>query len=341
MYKPSLVGSLFAACVSAHAVETTVQIDSLVNQSSGSIQSGFIANEQGAVWLDSPCDGDIRAVQVFWRSAAGITPPQIEQQITFFEEGTFPEPGLELEAIVGPVMNDGVFNEFRFLDENNVIPLIVPVTEGQRFAVAFKFENNPNQFSASLVTDADGCQAGRNAIHAFLGPPINDFVWFSSCDLGVTGDFAIRAVIDCPFVPTSVDLSIASTGGELGYLPGEDLAFEITATNNGPIVANSAAIVNIFPSQYYSDVQWTCSGNGGAVCPTVNGSGNITESVNLPITASITYEVVATVNTDLQGVIDNSAEIIVPVGLSDTNTLNNVSLLSIGPDLIFKDDFED
>ena len=339
MHYSLLVGGLITASFSVHAVETTVQNDSLENFSSGAVQSGFIANEQGAAWLDSPCDGNIVGVQVFWRSASGTAADSIEQQITISEAGTFPEPGTELEAIVGPVMNDGVFNEFRFLDEESVIPLIVPVIAGQTFVVSFQFENSPNQFSPSLVTDADGCQAGRNSIHAFLSDPINDFVWFSSCNLGVSGDFTIRAVIDCPSDPTSVDLAISNTGGLLGYLPGEDLTFEVIATNNGPIAVNSAAVIDTFSTQQFSNVEWTCSGIGGATCPNPIGTGNITESVALPASSSLTYDVVATVTEDMTGQIDNTAQIITPVGLIDTDPLNNSAALVIAPDLIFRDAF--
>ncbi|WP_395373468.1 hypothetical protein [Marinicella sp. W31] len=340
MHYPLLVGGLIMASLSVHAVETTVQNDSLENFSSGAVQSGFIANEQGAVWLDSPCDGNIVGVQVFWRSASGTAADTIEQQITISEAGTFPEPGTELEAIVGPVMNDGVFNEFRFLDEESVIPLIVPVSVGETYVVAFQFENSPNQFSASLVSDADGCQAGRNSIHAFLGEPINDFVWFSSCDLGVSGDFAIRAVIDCPSDPTSVDLAISNSGGLLGYLPGEDLTFEVIASNNGPIAVNSAAVIDTFSTQQFSSVDWTCSGTGGATCPNLVGTGNITESVTLPALSSLTYDVVATVAADMMGNIDNTAQILTPVGLVDTDPMNNSAELIITPDLIFRDGFD-
>jgi hypothetical protein len=58
----------------------------------------------------------------------------------------------------------------------------------------------------SVVTDNDGCQAGKNGIFAIPGG------WFSSCVLGVSGDFVIRAVVDCE---AEVD-SIFSDGFESG-----------------------------------------------------------------------------------------------------------------------------
>lgn len=179
----------------AGAAETTVRNDTLVEGGTGNIQAGFVPTESAAAWLTSPCAGDIVAVQVFWRSVIGTTPQSIEDSITIFNGGIFPQPGPVLETIVGPVMTDAVFNEFRFLDENMVIPLIVPVSNGQEFVVSFKFLNAPNQtIGPSVVDDDDGCQNGKNALHASIA---GQLFWFSSCALGVQGDWIIRAIIDC------------------------------------------------------------------------------------------------------------------------------------------------
>ncbi len=177
---------------SARAVEVTVQNDSLAAGQTGNIQAGFVAGESAASWFTSPCDGSVIGVQVFWRSVDGTAPISLEDSITVFAGGTFPTPGAVLEAIIAPVMTDSVVNEFRFLDDTQTIPLIVPVTNGQRFVVSFKFANTPNALvGPSVVTDFDGCQSGSNALFAVPGG------WFDSCLLGVTGDFFIRAVVDC------------------------------------------------------------------------------------------------------------------------------------------------
>ena len=119
----------------------------------------------------------------------------VEDSITIFAEGTFPSPGAikdnagQPAVLVGPVMTDGVINEFRFLDEEQTIPVNVSVTAGEVFIVSFKFYDTPPALGPSVVTDTDGCQAGKNAI----GPS-----WTNACDFGISGDFVIRAVIECP-----------------------------------------------------------------------------------------------------------------------------------------------
>lgn len=174
------------------AAEMTVQNDSVVNFSQVSIQAGFADQERAAAWLTSPCAGDIVAVQVLWLSVLGGAADTLGESITISEAGVFPVPGAPLAVLSGPLLTDGFFNEYRFLDEMGTIPIQVPVALDEIFVVDFRFFDSPPLLGPSVVTDIGGCQAGRNGIFAI--PPST---WFSACSLGVTGDFAIRAVVDC------------------------------------------------------------------------------------------------------------------------------------------------
>jgi len=187
--------------VTSLGVEIVVQNDRLVDNSTAAVQAGFVAGESAAAWLTSPCDGNIVAVQILWRSQFGGAGQSIEDSITIFDVGTFPQPGAQLELLEGPVLTDGVLNEFRFLDENMTIPLSVPVSTGQTFVVSLRFFNTPGVFGASVTTDTNGCQAGRNAINASPGG------WLNLCSFGASGDFVIRAVVDCPSLPGACCLS--------------------------------------------------------------------------------------------------------------------------------------
>jgi hypothetical protein len=199
--------ALLALARGAHGVETTVQNDSVTDFGQVTVQGGFVANERAAAWLTSPCAGTLVAVQVYWRSLTGTTGGTIGESIQITNAGTFPVPGTELALLLGPFLQDGFLNEFRFLDEQQMVPLAVPVTEGQVFVVAFRFAETPGSAGASVVTDTSGCQAGKNSLFAI--PPST---WFSSCQLGVTGDFVIRAVVDCGAVPTDIFADDFETG---------------------------------------------------------------------------------------------------------------------------------
>ncbi len=201
----------------AISAEIVVRNDSLGDGATGAIQSGFVAGESAAVWLTSPCDGNIVAIQVFWRSVLGGEPQSIEDSISIFAPSNFPFPGQLLELLEAPVLTDGALNEYRYLDENQTVPISVPVVRDQVFVVSFKFFNDPEPVvGASVVTDTNGCQAGKNAINAIgLG-------WVNACSLGVSGDFVIRAVIDCQeqqgacCLPTGCQIKTASQCAAMG-----------------------------------------------------------------------------------------------------------------------------
>ncbi|NOT02839.1 MAG: hypothetical protein HOP29_19745 [Phycisphaerales bacterium] len=216
------VGVLFVAvlCAAARfgfAAEVTVKNDSLSGGDQGNMQLGFVAGERAAAWLTSPCNGDIVAVQVFWRSLFGGEPQSLEDSITIYNAGVFPAPGTVLATIIGPVMTDGVINEFRFLNDPPTIPLSVPVTSGQTIIVAFEFLENPPALGPTVVTDIGNILPNRNAIFAVPGG------WLSASSVGITGDFVIRAVVDCEetqsccFLPTGC---LNLTAGECGIAGG-------------------------------------------------------------------------------------------------------------------------
>ena len=226
---PVLLGLLLTASV-LPAEEVVVQNDSLMDFGQGFIQVGFGAGESAAAWLASPCVGDITKVLVLWRSQFGGAPDSLEDSITVFEPGAFPAPGTERAILSGPIMVDGPLNEF-------TLPVPLPIQDGDEFVVSFKFLNDPPQVGPSVVTDADGCQVPKNAIFAI--PPS---AWFDACALGVSGDFVIRAVVDCDagagtltiFPPTGSSIDTASHDlGLIAEIPAGVTVVGLSATLNG------------------------------------------------------------------------------------------------------------
>ena len=186
----------------ARSAEVVVQNDSLTSGTLGTGCLCFLSGEEVAAWLTAPCGGDIVAVQVYWGSQLGGSPSSLETSISVLGTGTFPAAGSVLQTqgamnaiVAGPTLIDGQINEFRFLDPITTLnPLQVPVTNGQTFVVSLEFlnTNTPGSpFVPTVVYDTDGCQTGRNAVNAMPGG------WTDACLAGVTGDFMIRAVVDC------------------------------------------------------------------------------------------------------------------------------------------------
>ena len=330
-----------AIAMAASANEVTVQNDSLTDGGSGTIQAGFVAGEKAASWLTTPCDGNIVAVQVFWRSLLGNAPLAIEDSVDIYRDGTFPTPGDLAQEIAGPVLTDGVLNEYRYLDENNTIPLIVPVVANETFIVALTFAEAPDPTQGpSVVDDDDGIEPNRNAIYAFVG---SGYQWFSNVTLGVTGDWVIRAVVDCQSVPTEADVGVTMSADPTQYTAGAPLTYTITIANAGPANALNTTVVDTFPSAY-TGVTWTCAPSGGASCP-ASGTGAITGPVSLPAGSQIVYTVGGVVAVGTTASISNSATAVVGAPATDPNGTNNTATLVVDPvpvvdDTIFVDGFD-
>jgi len=335
-------GCLLAAMLAtaAPAAEVTVRNDSLDNNSSGTIQAGFVAAEKAAAWLTSPCGGNIVAAQIFWRSQNGGAARSIEDSIDIYRSGTFPTPGDLAQEIGGPALTDGVMNEFRYLDENNTIPLSVPVTQGETFVLALTFADAPDpSVGPSVVDDDDGIMPNRNAIYASLGG--GQFGWFSNSTLGVTGDWVIRAVIDCQTSSNSADVNVSISADPPQYTAGSALTYTITIANAGPGSASGTTVVDSFPAAFTGPT-WTCAGSGGGTCA-ASGSGTIAQTVALPAGGSVVYIARGTVAANASGTLTNTATAVVAPPASDPDTSNNTATLDVTPassDTIFANGFD-
>ncbi len=173
--------------------EVIVKNDSLVDGGDASICPCFVAGEEAAVWLTSPCDGNIVGVQIFWRSLLGGAEVSLEDSIIVYNGGNFPNPGSVKDSFDAPALQDGGLNEFRYEDEQQTVPISIPVEAGETFVVSLRFynTNNNNQLLPSVASDDSGCQGGKNAVK------VNGSLWANACSLGVSGDWVIRAIIEC------------------------------------------------------------------------------------------------------------------------------------------------
>lgn len=209
-YLFSVVATL-ALATASQATETVVLNDSTLAGTPSTVANLFLAGEETASWLTATCTGDIVAAQIYWASQFGGAPSQLEQSISFYGPGVYPAASAPLlnqggaNAIVsGPTLVDGIINEFRFLDPpTDSVAIQIPVTSGQTFVLGIEFLNQSsgNAFAPSVTYDQDGCQANTNTVDVLPGG------WTDACLAGVTGDWVIRAVIDCDDPPVLVPAS--------------------------------------------------------------------------------------------------------------------------------------
>jgi hypothetical protein len=148
----NFVSIALCACGPLSAGTVVLQNDSVVDFGTAAIQAGFVADEWGAAWLTSTCTGDVTALRYLWLSSPPNGGTTLGQAVQIAAAGAFPVPGV----------------------------------------VMYQFFEDPPPNGPSLVTDVNGCQAGKNAIFAI--PPS---AWFNACLFGIAGDLSIRAVVDC------------------------------------------------------------------------------------------------------------------------------------------------
>ena len=124
-----------------------------------------------------------------------------------------------------------------------------------------------------------------------------------------------------PVSSPSADLAITKNNGVAGVIAGGGVTYTIVASNAGPFAATGATVTDTLPASLTA-VSWTCVGAGGGTC-TASGSGNISDTVNLPVGASVTYTVSATLSATASGTLSNTATVAVPAGIVDPNPVNN------------------
>jgi hypothetical protein len=259
------------------AQQIVVKNDSVTDFGNAVIVGDFAAGEQAAAVLTMPANGTIVGVQIYWRSLSGGAGMSFENNIFISEVASFPNPGTLLETVPAPVLQDGYLNEFRYLDDNNTIPLQVPVTAGQNIMVALDFANPTNILagSASVVRDVNGCQAGRNALYTSGG------TWIDFC-IYLAGDLVIRAVLDTTPPASTVECSLTCTppGGTVPFTT--NMVAELTNTYTGQ-VRRMAARINVALASGATFSNW----RGGYTNIAAGDTFSASWSQNIPAVGSV------------------------------------------------------
>jgi uncharacterized repeat protein (TIGR01451 family) len=135
------------------------------------------------------------------------------------------------------------------------------------------------------------------------------------------------------------DLAVTKTDGLVATMPGAQVTYTITVSNDGPAATASAGVDDPFPGDLTS-VTWTCAGTGGGTC-SATGSGDIHDTAALPIGATVTYTAIGTVAADASGTMTNT----VTVAATDTsdpdpsdNSASDETIVSA--ELLFANGFE-
>ena len=183
----------------------------------------------------------------------------------------------------------------------------IPVTDGTATAFLFlpfsSFSGpvSPDDVDAIqlLVGEGEASADGQIDVIGVVGPKVQDFA-------------------NGPVT----DLSIAKTNNRTSLVPGEEVTYVITLQNDGPLNVSGATVQDLFPAEL-TNVSYTSTTTGNASGNTPAGTGNVNDTVNMDVGASIVYTVTATVSPAARGVLTNTATVSLPDGVTDSNPTNN------------------
>jgi len=218
-------------------------------------------------------------------------------------------------------------------------------TPGTPVTYTIVAENNgPSAVGDALVTDtfaaplsncswtsvaADGASGNTNAsgdLGDTLGLPVGASVTYTAtCDVdpAATGTLSNTATInssaagdptpgsnsatDTSALTPSADLSITKTDGATEHAPGTPITYSIVASNSGPSDVTDAVVNDTF-SAPLSNCSWTSVAAGGASGNT-DGSGDLADTLGLPVGATVTYTATCDVHPAATGTLSNTATI--------------------------------
>ncbi len=140
---------------------------------------------------------------------------------------------------------------------------------------------------------------------------------------------ADNTATDTDIQESHADLSVTKDDGVTIISPGEVITYTIVVSNISPSDVSGAVVGDLIPAEIDSWT-WDCS----AVPPTGGASGcdgvtdstaDFNDTVNLPASSSITYQVTARTSPSASGTLTNQVTIAVPTGVIEDNPADNTA----------------
>ena len=200
-------------------------------------------------------------------------------------------------------------------------------------------------FTSAAAGGATGNTSGNGNINDIVNLPTGSTITYTvTATAGATGTITNTATVSVPLGVTdpdlnnnsdtdttqiigtgpSTDLQITKTDGATSEIPGTPISYTIVVTNAGPTAVTGALVSDNFPAEL-TGVTYTSSTTGGAIGNTAAGNGNIADTVDLPVGATITYVVNATIAAGATGTLINTATVSPPSGVDDVAPDNNTA----------------
>ncbi|MEM8994668.1 MAG: hypothetical protein AAGF23_07730, partial [Acidobacteriota bacterium] len=121
------------------------------------------------------------------------------------------------------------------------------------------------------------------------------------------GDAGNNSATDTDTLAGSADVGVTKTNGTTDSVPGTSTTYTVVASNAGPSDDPSVQVVDMPPSSLACT--WTSAAAGGASGSAGSGSGGLSETLDLPAGASMTYTFVCDIDSGATGTISNAATV--------------------------------
>jgi uncharacterized repeat protein (TIGR01451 family) len=142
---------------------------------------------------------------------------------------------------------------------------------------------------------------------------------------GVDDNPSDNTAKDTSKLVAKVDLVTTKTDGAEKAVPGKDIKYTMTVTNNGPSASGLVKITDALPKELL-EAKWKCviSGGGNGKCTVPSGTGSIATTVSLSAGQTATFELTAKVDPDAEvGTLTNSFKAEPNENAVDTDLSNN------------------
>ena len=283
-------------------VPTSLFFDDLENTASGNWTTTTASGVNH--WLDPSCPGSPNIYCPYFATSGALSfwgynyPSVGDSSVAMTINAAIPAGGARMQfnhsfgfetGGPGTTFYDGGVVEYSIDNGTNWTDAGMLISAGKTYGgTVASGDGNPLAGRSAFVSDSFGYTAsqlnlaglaGQNARFRFrLGTDssVDDYGWF-------VDDVRIYTCA----VPPSADLALTKTDGVTSAVPGQSVTYTITASNAGPSAAPTATVADTFPASCVTPA-WTCTGAGGGTC-TASGSGNISDTVNLPAGGSVIY----------------------------------------------------
>ncbi len=124
------------------------------------------------------------------------------------------------------------------------------------------------------------------------------------------------------FAPQA-DLAVTKDDGLTELAPGDALTYTIGITNLGPAPVTGATVDDALDPDLACT--WSCVASGGGVCDPAPPAGDLAESVDLPVAATVIFTAACTLDGGATGPLVNTATVAVPLDTADPVAANDVA----------------